>query len=112
MDVVFGRALSHCILMAGLLALSPVVFGQVGPDISRGQEIANRMCVGCHGTDGRQGSIVQGVVVQNFSEIARRPGRTQEMLEAFVTTPDHPMPALPMSPGEIRDVVAYIRSLN
>ena len=106
-------ARSACVLgLVALLALSSAAIGQSGADISRGQEIANRVCSGCHGMDGRQGSTIQGVVVPSFTDIASRPGRTQEWLEALVMIPRHPMPGLPLPPEEVRDVVAYIRSLH
>ena len=104
-----------CSLVAAIIISTPVlpVRGQGIPDIGQGEMVAARVCAGCHGTDGiRSGAVVQGIVVPSFRQIANRPGRSQEMLEARVMSPHWPMPGLPLEAREIRDVVAYILSLK
>ena len=94
-------------------ALAGSAYGQTMPDIGHGEMVAARDCAGCHGVSGiRAGTVVQGILVPSFPEIARRSDRTQEMLEAVVMTPHWPMPALPLQSREIRDVVGYILSLK
>jgi mono/diheme cytochrome c family protein len=107
------RPLLYALPLAAALAL---VCAEAGPQtpaaIARGKEIAGRVCAGCHAIDNGQGSKVQGTDVPSFRSIAGRPGRTPESLQAFIMTPRHPMPAIPLELSEIRDVVAYIESLK
>jgi mono/diheme cytochrome c family protein len=86
--------------------------GQTQATVARGKDIAERFCAGCHAIDGRQGSTVQGIDVPSFRALADRPYRTPERLQSFIMTPRHPMPAIPLELSEIRDVIAYIRSLK
>jgi mono/diheme cytochrome c family protein len=92
-------------------ALSPAL-GQPPPSVGRGKEIAERLCVGCHAINDKQGSTEQRADVPSFRAIAIRPYKTAEALQAAIMTPRHPMPAIPLELAEIRDVVAYIQSLK
>lgn len=102
-------------LLSGLQAAAALglaglpAHGQTQAAIDRGKEIAERVCSGCHAIDG---STVQGTDVPSFRALANRPYRTPEGLQAFIMTPRHPMPAIPLELSEIRDVVAYIQSLK
>jgi mono/diheme cytochrome c family protein len=108
-----SRMLGAGLQVAAALGLAaPVAHGQTEAAVARGQEIAERLCAGCHAIDGRQGSTVQGTDVPSFRALANRPFRTPESLQAFIMTPRHPMPAIPLELSEIRDVVAYIQSLK
>ncbi len=101
-----------CVVMPICLSGAPAS-GQVMPDIGHGQMVAARLCAGCHDMSGvRGGTVIQGIVVPSFRDIADRPDRTQESLESVVMTPHWPMPALPLQSREIRDVVGYILSLR
>jgi mono/diheme cytochrome c family protein len=108
----------HLILLfalqaAGVLALAGLpTHAQTQAAVARGQEIAERVCAGCHAIDGRPGGTAQGTDVPSFRALANRPYRTPESLQAFIMTPRHPMPAIPLELSEIRDVVAYIQSLK
>jgi mono/diheme cytochrome c family protein len=93
------------------LELSPA-WGQQPPSVARGKELAERLCAGCHRVNDNQGGIVQGTDVPSFRALALRPQQTPESLLAFIMTPRHPMPAIPLELNEIRDVVAYIQSLK
>jgi hypothetical protein len=50
--------------------------------------------------------------VPSFRALADRPYQTAENLQAFILTPGHPMPAIPLKLAEIRDIVDYIQSLK
>jgi mono/diheme cytochrome c family protein len=105
----------RCLLPVAIVALgllSPAALGQMPPDVARGKEIAERVCAGCHAVNDKPGSQVQGTDVPSFRALAQRPLRTPESLQAFIMTPRHPMPAIPLELREIRDVVAYIQSLK
>lgn len=108
-----SRMLLAALQVAAALGLAaPVAYGETKAAVARGQEIAERLCAGCHAIDGRQGSRVQGTDVPSFRALANRPFRTPERLQAIIMTPRHPMPAIPIELSEIRDVVAYIQSLK
>jgi mono/diheme cytochrome c family protein len=99
--------------VAAVLGLAcPAAQAQTQATIARGKEIAGRVCAGCHAIDDGKGATVQGVDVPSFRALANRPYRTPEALQAFIMTPRHPMPAIPLELNEIRDVVAYIQSLK
>ncbi len=87
-------------------------YAQTPATVARGKDIAERVCAGCHGIDGRQGGTVMGTDVPSFRALADRPYRTPESLQAYIMTPRHPMPAIPLELNEIRDVVDYIQSLK
>jgi mono/diheme cytochrome c family protein len=80
--------------------------------IVRGKDIAERACAGCHAINGRQDGTVFGADVPSFRALAGRPYRTPESLQAYIMTPRHPMPAIPLDLNEIRDVVDYLQSLK
>ena len=108
-----SRMLLSALQVAVVLGLASLpAHGQTQATVARGKEIAERLCAGCHAIDGRQGSTVQGTDVPSFRALADRPYRTPERLQAFIMTPRHPMPAIPLELSEIRDVVAYIQSLK
>jgi mono/diheme cytochrome c family protein len=87
-------------------------YAQTPATVARGKDIAERVCAGCHAIDGRQGGTVMGADVPSFRALADRPYRTPESLQAYIMTPRHPMPAIPLELNEIRDVVDYIQSLK
>jgi mono/diheme cytochrome c family protein len=107
-----GRAIGRCLQVAAALGgLAQQAHAQTQSAIVRGQGIAERACAGCHATNGSAGSTIQGRNVPTFRAIAGQ-GWTPQRLQAFITTPHRPMPAIPLDMSEIRDVVAYILSLK
>ena len=75
-------------------------------DAAAGERIAEMWCAGCHavraaGTD----------AAPPFTEIAKRPGRSDEFVYAWLTDPHPPMPRLDLSRKDIADLIAYLRSL-
>ena len=112
-DVIAGRMLlRHIQFAVALCALTSVAHSQTRPEIARGQEIAERVCAGCHAIDGAKGPVIQGTDVPSFRAIAGRPNHTPERLQAVIMAPHRPMPTIPLEMSEIRDVVAYILSLK
>jgi mono/diheme cytochrome c family protein len=99
-------------ITVALLILSQLAHGETRPAILRGQEVAERVCSGCHAIDGSKGATVQGTDVPSFRVIAARPNQARERLETYIMVPHRPMPAIPLELSEIRDVVAYILSLR
>ena len=97
---------------AALCALGSGAHGQTRSDVVRGHDLAQQACAGCHAMDGGQGSTVQGAPVPSFRAIAGRPDLSAGRLQALITTPRHPMPAISLGLAEINDLVAYIHSLR
>src|SRR5688500_16425296 len=98
-----GRAIGRCLQVAaalGGLAQQAHAQTQSGAGVR-----------GCHATNGSAGSTIQGRNVPTFRAIAGQ-GWSPQRLQAFITTPHRPMPAIPLDMSEIRDVVAYILSLK
>lgn len=104
------RCLSGLVPLAVALCFATTARSQIRPDIARGQEIAERVCAGCHTINGPKGTAITDV--PSFRAIAGRPNPTAQRLEAFIMTPHRPMPGIPLELSEIRDVVAYILSLR
>jgi mono/diheme cytochrome c family protein len=99
-------------LMITTVQTASISYAQTPATVARGKDIAERVCAGCHAIDGRQGGTVMGADVPSFRALADRPYRTPESLQAYIMTPRHPMPAIPLELSEIRDVVDYIQSLK
>jgi mono/diheme cytochrome c family protein len=106
------RALRALCVAAVLVLPLSAAYAQTPATVARGKEIAERACAGCHAIDGRQGDTFQSTDVPSFRALAGRPYRTPESLQAYIMTPRHPMPAIPLELNEIRDVVDYIKSLK
>ena len=100
-----------CLVAAMVVASGSAVSAQTNAEIARGQEIAERVCAGCHVSTG-DAIMFQGKQVPSWATIAALPDRSRETLEAFVSTPRHPMPAMPLQTSEIRAVVDYIISFK
>jgi mono/diheme cytochrome c family protein len=108
-----SRNALHTLSIAAALGLSLAQsYAQTPATLARGKDIAERACAGCHVIDGRQGGTVMGTDVPTFRALADKPFHTPESLQAYIMTPRHPMPAIPLELNEIRDVVDYIRSLK
>ena len=77
----------------------------------RGYLYAEANCTECHAIDrGDYESPYYGAPA--FSEIANVPAMSELALYSFFQTPHPTMPNLMVPPGDIRDLVAYIRSLR
>jgi mono/diheme cytochrome c family protein len=108
-----ARRMALCAVLVGAalgLAATPV-HSQTPAAISRGKDIAERVCAGCHAIGGRDGAALRADV-PSFRALADRPYRTPESLQSYIMTPRHPMPAIPLELNEIRDIVDYIQSLK
>jgi mono/diheme cytochrome c family protein len=93
------------------LNISGVAHAQIAaPDAQHGLELAERLCAVCHAV--RPGSTSGRPDVPSFAVIATLPNLTPERLVGAIILPHPPMPGLPLTTEEIRDVVAYITSLR
>jgi mono/diheme cytochrome c family protein len=99
------------LVVVALGSVGDAAHAQTQSSIARGQEIAERACLGCHALSGSAGTTIKGKNVPTLAAIAGR-GWAAERLQAYIATPHRPMPAVPLQTSEIRDIVAYILSLN
>lgn len=91
-------------LTAGLLAAGAAQ----AADVERGRALTERWCAGCHVTGtGVAGGDAGPPLAMLTGDVAA----SDAALTAWLTEPHETMPDLGLTPPEIRDIVAYIRSL-
>jgi cytochrome c len=96
-----------CIIPAGEPASA-----QMGmADAKRGQELAARVCSGCHIVSAGSAATANADV-PTFAAIAGRPDTTAERLAGRIIVPHPPMPSTQLTVAEMRDIIAYIMSLK
>lgn len=97
----------------GLIALPGPLTAQVVKNAEpvRGQELARRLCAGCHATEPNGGQAINPDV-PSFAAIARQPNVTAERLAGRIIVPHPAMPNTQLTVAEIRDVIAYILTLK
>jgi mono/diheme cytochrome c family protein len=91
------------------LLLASVAAHSAGADASKGRQLAQQWCAGCHVTHRQQTSNVQQGP-PSFPTIAR--ARTADQLRAFLSHPHGAMPDLSLTRGEIDKLVGYIETLR
>lgn len=79
-------------------------------DAESGKAVAEMWCSSCHLVSPEQTSAMADV--PSFQSIAQRSDSEIEALEAFLADPHPPMPDMSLTRNEIRDLLAYIRSLR
>lgn len=72
-----------------------------------GRQTAERWCVSCHAVD-----VAGSDAAPPFTEIARRPNRSDGYYYVWLTDPHPPMPRLDLSRQDIANLIAYLRSLG
>jgi cytochrome c len=97
----------------GLMALPGPLTAQVVKNAEpvRGQELARRLCAGCHAAEPNGGQAINPDV-PSFAAIARQPNVTAERLAGRIIVPHPAMPNTQLTVAEIRDVIAYILTLK
>jgi len=80
------------------------------PDPERGQELAERLCSNCHLVTSNQEHAV--VDVPTFREISNMEDQSEGSIMAKIVIPKHPMPVIPITKAELKDLAAYIMSLR
>jgi mono/diheme cytochrome c family protein len=103
------RAFIISSLFGALAAVTAVQAQPIG-DVRQGYRLAFDLCASCHAMRGGQSPLD---TAPNFREIANTPGMTAAALNFWLTAQVHPtMPLLMLSPQQVRDVSAYILSLQ
>jgi mono/diheme cytochrome c family protein len=104
----------QCLLVAVFIATgtSTAVRAQESGDPESGLTVARQNCASCHAVEGSGPSPVPDA--PTFATIAAVPGMTTAALMASLHTShsERTMPHLVLSPDDLRNVVAYILSLN
>jgi mono/diheme cytochrome c family protein len=81
-------------------------------DATRGRELADRLCTGCHITSTASGATIANPDVPSFAAIAKRPDTSAERLAGRIIVPHPAMPTTQLTVGEIRDLIAYILTMK
>jgi mono/diheme cytochrome c family protein len=81
-------------------------------DIRQGRRLALEICASCHGVHASE-TLSPDAAAPSFRAIAHTPGMTAAALTVWLTShPHHKMPYLILSGQQVRDVSAYILSLQ
>ena len=98
---------SFVLVGAGAVLARPVTSA---PDAAHGKQLAQRLCSNCHLVDPSQTKAMADV--PSFREIANRQDQTAGAIMAMIIIPKHPMPVIPISKSELKDLADYIMSLR
>ena len=102
------------ILAATILALVAAPCGahaQTAGDAAKGHEYVQQICSECHAIEKGRRPSPNGQA-PNFETIAKTPGMTAIALTAVLRTPHRNMPNIIIANEDIRNVVAYVLSLQ
>jgi len=81
-------------------------------DATRGRELADRLCTGCHITSPESGATTANPDVPSFAAIAKRSDSSAERLAGRIIVPHPAMPTTQLTVGEIRNLIAYILTMR
>ncbi len=103
--------------MKELILAGIVTFGLSGgavaqeADVAAGKAYAEQVCAACHAVEqGEEESPLYQA--PTFQSVADTPGMTEMALTVWLQSSHPTMPNIVLSQDEIRNVVAYIRSLK
>lgn len=87
------------------------------PDLARGADLFRSTCGSCHGADGggRTAAAAPGLppIRADFRDPVWQAGLSdRDIADAVLRGRPPSMPAMPLNDVQLRDVVAYVRSLN
>lgn len=110
---VFFRAALAVLVVSAVAGGAPVHADVVArpAEPENGAALSEKLCAACHvvGTsDNRAGEAG----IPTFASIANRPDQTAELVAGAIIVPHPPMPSVPLSLPEIRDIVSYIMTLR
>jgi mono/diheme cytochrome c family protein len=97
--------------LGSLIALSGTAFAQQAGDAASGRGVAEDLCSDCHAIDGSVAVSPNGSA-PTFIQVANTPGMTALALTVFFQTPHQTMPNVILPAAAIRDLTAYILSLE
>ena len=94
-----------------LVAASYGAHAQMAGDVSKGHQFGQQICSECHTVEKGQRPSPNGQA-PNFETIAKTPGMTAIALTAVLRTPHRNMPNIIIADEDLRNVAAYILSLQ
>ena len=97
-------------LAAAFLALSSEALAQ-DADIEAGAAYANKVCAACHAVLPNE-QLSPLPQAPTFQSVADTPGMTELALTVWLQSSHPTMPNIVLEPDDMRNVVAYIRSLE
>jgi mono/diheme cytochrome c family protein len=97
-------------LAAALLALSSEALAQEA-DIEAGAAYAKTVCAACHAVLPNE-QVSPLPQAPTFQSVADTPGMTEMALTVWLQSSHPTMPNIVLAPDDMRNVVAYIRSLD
>lgn len=104
-----GRELRLLILV--LLAWPKHLYAQEAGDTQSGLRLAREVCASCHAVEAGQDRSPRQQAPP-FERVARVPGMTTTALTVALRTSHETMPNIMLEPKDLRDVTAYITSLQ
>jgi mono/diheme cytochrome c family protein len=93
------------------LGIASSAYAQSAGDAAKGRAFAQRICTECHNIEKGQRPSPNGLA-PNFETIARTPGLTAIALTAALRTSHRTMPNIIIPDDDLRNVVAYVLSLQ
>jgi mono/diheme cytochrome c family protein len=119
LDKTIKSGASHMIRFGNLVPMGAIVaaglagssaFAQDG-DRVQGLALARQVCSECHTID-RSQTPSPNPASPRFEVIAKTPGMTAAALSVALLTPHRTMPNILLNPEELRNIVAYVLSLQ
>ena len=95
-----------------LPAIDPAHAQMNTADVTRGRNLADRLCAGCHITSSTSGATATNADVPSFAAIAKRADMSAERLAGRIIVPHPAMPNTQLTVAELRDIIAYIQTMR
>jgi mono/diheme cytochrome c family protein len=97
--------------LVALVAAPCGAHAQTAGDAARGHEFVQQICSECHTIEKGRRPSPNGQA-PNFETIAKTPGMTAIALTAVLRTPHRNMPNIIIADEDLRNVAAYVLSLQ
>jgi mono/diheme cytochrome c family protein len=94
-----------------LASASCGAYAQGAGDPAKGHQFVQQICSECHSVEKGQRPSPNGLA-PNFETVAKTPGMTAIALTATLRTPHRTMPNVIIADDDLRNVVAYVLSLQ
>jgi mono/diheme cytochrome c family protein len=99
------------VLAAVMLLVSGYAARAQDADIAAGQAYAEKICAACHAVLANE-NMSPLAEAPTFQSVADTPGMTEMALTVWMQSSHPTMPNIILKPDDLRNVVAYIRSLD
>jgi mono/diheme cytochrome c family protein len=102
---------SVMVITAASLLASSYAAGAQEADVEAGRAYAEQICATCHAVLANE-EISPLLDAPTFQSVANTPGMTEMALTVWLQSSHPTMPNIILKPDDLRNVVAYIRSLE